>query len=66
MPAYVDRQRAAESGFRIGQSVFHTKFGEGTVTALEGSGADARAQIKFRRDGSKWLALAVAKLQAIE
>ncbi|RAF91546.1 hypothetical protein DN562_31075, partial [Burkholderia multivorans] len=34
-----DQQRAADVGFRVGQQVFHTKFGEGTVTALEGSGA---------------------------
>jgi DNA helicase-2/ATP-dependent DNA helicase PcrA len=29
---------------------------------LEGSGADARAQVNFGRHGSKWLALAIAKL----
>jgi DNA helicase-2/ATP-dependent DNA helicase PcrA len=50
----------------VGQQVFHTKFGEGTVTALEGSGADAKAQVRFKRHGEKWLALAVAKLQAVE
>jgi DNA helicase II / ATP-dependent DNA helicase PcrA len=36
------------------------------VIALEGSGGDARAQVRFRRHGEKWLALAVAKLQAVE
>lgn len=46
--------------------MFHTKFGEGTVTALEGNGTDAKAQVKFKRHGEKWLALAVAKLQAVE
>ncbi|WP_420813221.1 hypothetical protein [Pararobbsia silviterrae] len=46
--------------------MFHTKFGEGTITALEGAGDDARAQVNFRRNGQKWLALAVAKLQPIE
>ncbi|WP_206999784.1 UvrD-helicase domain-containing protein [Trinickia mobilis] len=66
LPAFADKQRAGETGFKIGQPVFHTKFGEGTVTALEGSGADARAQVKFKRHGEKWLALAVAKLQAVE
>ena len=29
---------------------------------LEGSGSDARAQINFGRQGVKWLALGVAKL----
>ncbi|MDS0856284.1 UvrD-helicase domain-containing protein [Burkholderia pseudomultivorans] len=66
LPAFADKQRAADTGFRVGQQVFHTKFGEGTVTALEGNGADAKAQVKFKRHGEKWLALAVAKLQAVE
>ncbi|TSA08561.1 MAG: DNA helicase II [Comamonadaceae bacterium] len=49
-------------GLRIGLKVFHGKFGEGTVNALEGNGDDARAQINFPRHGVKWLALSVAKL----
>ncbi|BBE09122.1 UvrD/REP helicase [Mycoavidus cysteinexigens] len=60
------RQRTAATGFWIGQAVFHTKFGEGTVAALEGNGAEARAQVNFSRHGAKWLALAVAKLQPID
>jgi DNA helicase-2/ATP-dependent DNA helicase PcrA len=66
LPAFANEQRAAETGFRVGQQVFHTKFGEGTITALEGGGTDAKAQVKFKRHGEKWLALAVAKLQAVE
>ncbi|KVF14030.1 UvrD-helicase domain-containing protein [Burkholderia cepacia] len=66
LPAFANKQRAADTGFRVGQQVFHTKFGEGTVTALEGNGTDAKAQVKFKRHGEKWLALAVAKLQAVE
>jgi len=66
LPAFANEQRAAEAGFRVGQQVFHTKFGEGTITALEGGGTDAKAQVKFKRHGEKWLALAVAKLQAVE
>ncbi|HMM84546.1 UvrD-helicase domain-containing protein [Azohydromonas sp.] len=50
---------------RVGQSVFHAKFGEGVVVTLEGRGADARAQINFGRHGLKWLALAVAKLTPV-
>ncbi|HYP84548.1 UvrD-helicase domain-containing protein [Variovorax sp.] len=52
-------------GLRSGMQVFHNKFGEGTVLALEGAGDDARAQVKFARHGVKWLALAVAKLTPI-
>ena len=51
---------------RLGQTVFHPKFGEGVVTTLEGRGADARAQVAFGRHGSKWLALAVAKLTPVD
>ncbi|MFT3814041.1 MAG: 3'-5' exonuclease [Acidovorax sp.] len=53
-------------GLRTGQAVFHTKFGEGKVLALEGSGDDARAQVHFPRHGTKWLALSVAKLTVVE
>lgn len=49
-----------------GMTVFHNKFGEGRVRAVEGSGASARAQVAFRRHGVKWLALAVAKLTVVE
>ena len=52
--------------FKIGQNVFHTKFGEGRVTGLEGVDADARAQVSFKRHGVKWLQLSIAKLAAID
>ena len=52
--------------FSIGQNVFHTKFGEGRVTDLEGVDADARAQVSFKRHGVKWLQLSIAKLAAID
>ena len=60
--------RAAEAthGLRVGQTVFHTKFGEGVISVLEGRGADARAQVTFGRHGSKWLALAIAKLTPVD
>ncbi|MDH5209225.1 MAG: UvrD-helicase domain-containing protein [Burkholderiaceae bacterium] len=51
-------------GFRIGQSVRHSKFGDGVVVSLEGSGDDARVQVNFGVHGVKWLLLAVAKLVA--
>ena len=55
----------AHAWLRSGAQVFHNKFGEGTVLALEGSGDDARAQISFPRHGTKWLALSVAKLTPV-
>ena len=59
------RKTEHDSGLKVGQQVFHNKFGEGVVLTLEGAGADARAHIQFGRHGSKWLALAVAKLTPI-
>ncbi len=59
-------RKDAPHGLRVGMQVFHTKFGEGAVLALEGSGDDARAQVRFNRHGVKWLALSVAKLTPIE
>ena len=53
---------AAKSGWRVGQGVFHGKFGEGVILSLEGRGEEARAQVRFSRHGVKWLALSVAKL----
>ena len=52
-------------GLAVGMQVFHNKFGEGKVLTLEGSGADARAQVNFPRHGVKWLALSVAKLTPV-
>ena len=66
VPAAMLAKRDAGSGLRMGQSVFHTKFGEGVVLTLEGSGSDARAQVNFGRHGAKWLALAIAKLTPID
>jgi DNA helicase-2/ATP-dependent DNA helicase PcrA len=63
-PALVPRE--TPGGLRVGQSVFHGKFGEGVVLTLEGKGADARAQVNFGRHGMKWLALSIAKLTPID
>ena len=64
-PAVPYGPKAPSHGLRSGQSVFHTKFGEGVVMTLEGSGEDARAQVNFGRHGLKWLALSVAKLTPV-
>ena len=51
-------------GFRIGQNVLHPKFGNGVIIDAEGQGTEARVQVNFGAQGVKWLAVAVAKLQA--
>jgi DNA helicase-2/ATP-dependent DNA helicase PcrA len=50
-------------GIRLGQRVRHGKFGEGIVLNSEGSGAHARVQVNFERDGTKWLVVAYANLE---
>jgi DNA helicase II / ATP-dependent DNA helicase PcrA len=59
-------ERSSDRGiaFRVGQSVAHARFGEGVIINIEGAGTDARVQVNFGREGVKWLALSVAKLQA--
>ena len=47
----------------LGQNVRHPLFGIGTVVNAEGSGPQARVQVNFENDGSKWLVLAYAKLE---
>jgi len=60
--AQVMPSRSNDTGYRVGQSVAHAKFGTGIIIDFEGRGADARVQVKFRDAGTKWLALAYAKL----
>ena len=60
------QKTAPSHGLRAGINVFHSKFGEGKVLAIEGTGDDARAQVNFPRHGTKWLALSVAKLTVVE
>ncbi|MHB1187052.1 3'-5' exonuclease, partial [Thiobacillus sp.] len=57
-------QHGNDTGYKVGQSVAHAKFGTGIIIDFEGRGADARVQVKFREAGTKWLALAYAKLSA--
>jgi DNA helicase-2/ATP-dependent DNA helicase PcrA len=66
LPPAMLAKAASTHGLRVGQSVFHNKFGEGVVLTLEGGGADARAQVNFGRHGAKWLALGVAKLTPVD
>ena len=49
----------------VGNLVEHNRFGEGEVIALEGSGANKKAEIQFRTAGKKKLLLQYAKLKII-
>ncbi|SEN63062.1 DNA helicase-2 / ATP-dependent DNA helicase PcrA [Duganella sp. CF517] len=57
--------KAPGAGWRIGESVAHGKFGEGVIVNIEGSGANARAQINFGSNGMKVLDLSIAKLERL-
>ncbi|MDX9875580.1 MAG: 3'-5' exonuclease, partial [Spongiibacteraceae bacterium] len=54
-----------ETGIALGQRVFHEIFGEGVVLNFEGRGPAARIQVNFDDEGSKWLVLQYANLQAL-
>jgi DNA helicase-2/ATP-dependent DNA helicase PcrA len=51
-------------GIRLGARVRHAKFGDGVVLNIEGQGPHARIQVNFENQGSKWLMLAYANLEA--
>lgn len=53
------------TGLKLGQRVYHAKFGEGVVMDLEGQGAQARVQVNFDFEGTKWLVASFAKLEPI-
>jgi len=52
------------AGIGLGQRVLHKVFGEGFVTNFEGRGSNARVEVSFA-EGSKWLVLQYANLQAL-
>jgi DNA helicase II / ATP-dependent DNA helicase PcrA len=53
------------TSFSLGQRVAHAKFGEGVVMNYEGQGRQARVQVNFNSEGSKWLIVSMANLQTI-
>jgi DNA helicase-2/ATP-dependent DNA helicase PcrA len=57
---------AVAPGIRLGARVRHGRFGEGVILNLEGNGPQARVQVNFENQGSKWLMLAYANLEAVK
>jgi DNA helicase-2/ATP-dependent DNA helicase PcrA len=67
-PMSVGRFRSEEPaapGMRLGARVRHGKFGEGVILSVEGNGAHARVQVSFESQGTKWLMLQYANLEAV-
>lgn len=58
-------EASGSPSFKIGQQVFHRKFGKGTVLESEDYGSAERVKVNFERAGLKWLAQDVAKMQAL-
>ncbi|MGA1206396.1 MAG: DNA helicase II [Litorivicinaceae bacterium] len=51
-----------DTGLSIGQRVDHSLFGEGTILAFEGAGANVKVQVRFDDGEARWLVMAYAKL----
>nr|WP_203564102.1 hypothetical protein [Deefgea sp. CFH1-16] len=63
-PVAAPKKSTPEHGLAIGCKVEHPKFGLGVVTDHEG-GATGNVQVSFAQHGSKWLAVAYAKLKVV-
>ena len=46
--------------------IWHDRFGEGEVTAIEGEGGNAKATVSFAHFGQKQLLLKFARLTIVE
>jgi DNA helicase-2/ATP-dependent DNA helicase PcrA len=57
--------QSSQATWKIGQRVFHQKFGEGVVVDVKVGGTDGQVQVNFKHAGTKWLALEYAKLSAL-
>jgi DNA helicase II / ATP-dependent DNA helicase PcrA len=67
-PAFTRRanlEDAPSSGMRLGSRVRHAKFGDGVVLNFEGNGPQARIQVNFERQGTKWLMISYANLEVV-
>jgi DNA helicase-2/ATP-dependent DNA helicase PcrA len=56
---------APSGSMRMGSRVRHTKFGDGVVLSFEGNGPQARIQVNFESQGTKWLMLSYANLVVV-
>jgi DNA helicase-2/ATP-dependent DNA helicase PcrA len=68
-PIFVRRptslDEAPSHSMRMGSRVRHAKFGDGVVLNFEGNGPQARIQVNFEGQGTKWLMLSYANLEVV-
>jgi len=69
-PAFFKRSASLDEAptpaMRMGSRVRHSKFGDGVVLNFEGNGPQARIQVNFESQGTKWLMLSYANLVRVE
>ncbi len=65
VPRVAREESPSIPGIRLGARVRHGKFGEGVILDLEGSGSQARVQVNFERQGTKWLVMQYANLEPL-
>jgi len=54
------------TGFRMGQGVRHSKYGDGVILQIEGNGERAKVEVNFPGVGGKWLMVSFANLQPLD
>jgi len=68
-PVFVRRSTSLDEApahsMRMGSRVRHSKFGDGVVLNFEGNGPQARIQVNFEGQGTKWLMLSYANLEVV-
>jgi DNA helicase-2/ATP-dependent DNA helicase PcrA len=68
-PAFFKRSSTLDEtpthAMRMGSRVRHAKFGDGVVLNFEGNGPQARIQVNFESQGTKWLMLSYANLEVV-
>ena len=68
-PIFVRRSTSLDEApahsMRMGSRVRHAKFGDGVVLNFEGNGPQARIQVNFEGQGTKWLMLSYANLEVV-
>ena len=54
------------SKYKVGQRIYHKKFGEGTIVKLENEGNDVKVDLEFDKVGHKRLMAKFAGLEILE
>ncbi len=65
VPATSSSDQSGLPDLQVGMTVVHDRFGQGVVTALEGSGPNTKATVDFAHAGQKNLLLKFAKLTVL-